>query len=133
MRDMKSKVEAREALASQTINTDTTTAGAIIDTLGFGEVLFGLQSATITLGTATPLIEHGDASDLADAAAVADSMLNGTEAGAQLIVTDDNAIKTVGYVGDKRYVRLSVVSTASCNGVFSAFAVLGRPADGPVA
>lgn len=97
------------------ITTDTTTAGAIIDTQGYGAVEFILIMGSRTDGTYTPLIEEGDDSGLSDAAAVADANLFGTEAAAALSAS--NTVKSIGYrVGKYRYVRLSIVSTSVTSG-----------------
>lgn len=127
-KDMHNNILQKPALNPQAIATDTTTAGVIIDTQGFESVEFIIQSATITDGTYTPLIEEGDASDLSDASAVADADLLGTEAAAAFAAADDNEAKRVGYKGQKRYVRLSLVSAGtSTGGTLAAIAVLGHP------
>jgi hypothetical protein len=54
--------------------------------------------------TFTVLVEHGDAANLSDAAAVPDEQLVGTEALASFIFSDDNKCFKIGYIGGKRYV-----------------------------
>ena len=132
MKDQRSDLSVLEALAAQTISTDTTTVGAIIDRKGFEAVTIAMAAATLTDGTYTPLLEEGDDSGLSDAAAVADADLIGTEAGEAFAATDDNTVKTLGYIGTKRYVRLSIVSAStSSGGALSAVAILGCPHDAP--
>jgi hypothetical protein len=104
------------ALNIQAISTDTTTAGVIIDTQGFASIEFVMQSGTLTDGAYLPLIQDGDDSGLSDAAAVDDTFLTNTEASAAFALADDNAVKSIGYVGHKRYVRLSIVSSATSSG-----------------
>ena len=133
-KDLKNSVISKVALNIQAISTNTTTAGAIIDTLGYESVTFVLQSGTLTDGAYTPLIEDGDNSGLSDAAAVADDFLLGTEAGAAFALTDDNTTKRIGYVGKKRYVRVSVVSTSvSSGGTLGGVCVLGSAITRPTA
>lgn len=135
MRDLASNVKVSVGLTPQTIATDTTTVGAIIDTKGFSSLTFAL-AAEWTDGTYTPLVEDGDDSGLSDAAAVVDSELlptsdTGPEADAALAA--DGASK-IGYAGNKRYVRLSVVSASTSVGaVVSAVAVQDRASLAPVA
>jgi hypothetical protein len=125
--DMHNIVLQKPALNPGTINTDATTAGTIIDTDGFEALEFVVQSGTVTAGTFTPLIEHSDNADFSGSSAVDDDDLLGTEADAAFAAADDNEAKRIGYRGEKRYVRLSLVSASSANGVIGALAILGRP------
>jgi len=124
--DLHSQIFCANALSNATIATDTTTVGAIIDTAGYESLEFIIKSGTRTDGTFTPLIQDGDDSGLSDAAAVSDTFLVGTEAAAA--ITASNALGRIGYVGKKRYVRLSIVSTSVTTGCtsFGAVAVLGN-------
>ena len=131
MRDMKNKVLVTEALVISAITSDTTTVGTIVDTRGYDECLVAILSGALATGVFTPVLEYGDASDLADAAAVPSDMLGGTLADATFAATDDRVVKTLGYVGDKRYIRLSIVTTGGAAGGIAATAILGRPTDGP--
>lgn len=134
MKDLHNNIKPEVALDITAISTDTTTAGNIIDLQGFGSVEFVILSGTLTDGTYTPLIQEGDDSGLSDAAAVADASLLGTEAAAAFAATDDDTVKRIGYIGNKRYVRLSIVSAStSSGGTLSAISLKGRPADAPVA
>lgn len=129
MKDMHNNILQKVALNIQAISSDTTTVGNIIDTRGFQSLEFVNISGTITDGDYALLIEHGDASNLSDAAAVADSDLIGTEAAASFDAdTDDNLALRVGYIGEKRYVRASLVSTnTTTGGTLGVLAILGNP------
>ncbi len=134
MRDLHNNIKVEKALNTTAISSDTTTTGSIIDMQGFGAVEFIIQSGTLTDGSYTPLIEEGTLSNLGDATAVADSNLLGTEADAAFALTDDNKVKKIGYIGNKRYVRLSIVSAdTTTGGTVSAVAVKGNAGDRPVA
>ena len=127
-RELKSTTSPVVALNTTAISSDTTTNGVIIDTAGYESILFVIQSGTITDGTYTPLIQEGDDSGLSDAASVVDADLTNTEASVAFAATDDNAVKSIAYVGDKRYVRLNIVSAStSSGGTLSAVAVKGDP------
>ena len=133
-KDLYNKILQKVAFNTQAISTDTTTNGEIIDLQGFDSATFIIQSGSLTDGTYTPLVHEGNESDLSDAAAVADADLIGTEAGAAFSATDDNKAKRIGYVGGKRYIRLSLVSAStSTGGTLSSVAVLSdadiRPTD----
>ena len=132
-KDLHNNTVGSVALAAA-ISSNTTTAGNIIDTRGFEAIEFYIASGTLTDGAYAVLVEDGDESNLSDAAAVADDQLLGTEANASFTDTDDNTVKRIGYVGGKRYVRLSLVSTSvSTGGSFTAIAVQGTAANNPTA
>lgn len=133
-RDLHSNIKATPALNAQSIATNTTVNGAIIDTLGFESLEFLIQSATITDGTFAPSLTEGSQANLSDGAAVAAADMIGTVAAATFIATDDNVTKKLGYKGSKRYVRLSLTSTGvTTGGAMSGTAVLGDPHHAPVA
>ncbi len=133
MRDLHNKIKVGVALNISAISTNTTTAGAIIDKRGYRSVEFIIMSGTLTDGTYTPLIEESDNADLSSSNAVADADLLGTEAAAALIATEDNTTKKVGYIGGKRYVRMSVVSTGvTTGGTVLGVALRANAADLPV-
>lgn len=130
--DLHNNVKAVQALNHQTINTNTTTAGVIIDTQGFESIEWVIQSAAITDGTYVAKIEDGDDSGLSDAADVATELVLGTLP--SFGAADDNVVKRVGCIAKKRYVRLSLVSTGvTTGGALGAVAVQGHPHSMPVA
>lgn len=114
--DLHHQINTAVALDNQAITTDTTTVGNIIDTLNYNGLEFVIQSATLTDGAYTPKIEDGDDSGLSDAADVSTTYLLGTIAEATFALTDDDTSKRIGYVGKKRYVRLSLVSASTSTG-----------------
>lgn len=129
MKDLHSNILQKVALNIQAISSDTTTVGNIIDTRGFQSCEFVNISGTITDGDYALLIEHGDEANLSDAAPVADADLIGTEAAASFDADDDdNKALRVGYIGEKRYVRASLVSTnTTSGGTLGVLAILGHP------
>lgn len=127
-REIKNTINHINAFDIQAITTDTTTVGNIIDTEGFDSFSFLLLSGTLTDGTFTPLIEDGDDSGLSDAAAVSDTFLEVSEADTAFTASEDNTSKTIAYVGNKRFIRLSIVSAStSSGGTIGAVALLGHP------
>lgn len=130
--DSKNNIKAQVALNIQTIATDTTTAGTSVDLLGYNSATIAIHSGTLTDGTYTPVLSDSD--DNSTFTAVADDFLIGTEADASFVATDDNKIKTIGYVGGKRYIKLSIVSASTTSGgILGAQALLGHPNHAPVA
>ena len=130
--DIHSDMNVAVALLAQDITSDTTTAGAIIDTAGLEGLEFTVSSATITDGVYTILLEDGDDSGLSDAAAVTGDDLLGNNP--RFILTDDDIATRVGYVGNKQFVRLSIVSTGTTTGgAFAATAIQIMAKHQPVA
>lgn len=127
--DLKSDISNLNAFTPATINSDTTTAGVEIDTLGFESLTFLMRASTYTDGTYTPLIQESDTSG-SYSGSVADNDLIGTEADAALSAA---GVSRIGYVGTKRYVKLSFVSASTSTGAtLDAVAVLGSPKTAPV-
>ena len=132
-KDLHHNIDDRVALNPQAISTNTTTAGAIIDTSGYESIEFLTYTKAVTDGTYTVKLEEGDDAALSDAAVIASDYVLGTLPA--LVAADDNAVARVGCLPTKRYVRLSLVSTGVTTGVdiAGALAVLGNPANAPVA
>lgn len=130
-RDLSSVVKLTSARNAAAITTNTTTNGVEIDTQGYDSVTFALQSAARTDGTYTPLIQETNTSG-SGYTDVADADLIGTEAAAAISAA--NTVTKIGYVGNKRYVRLSIVSTSVTSGAtVGALAILGGASQAPVA
>ena len=127
-RDLHNNMDERVALATQLINTDTTTAGVIIDTAGYESLEFIMQAGVVTAGDVTLIMQDGDDSGLSDVATVASDFVLGS-----LVTLDATGITRVGYVGKKRYVRVSAVSDTSANLTVGVVAVLSNPHSAPVA
>lgn len=131
--DLHHNIKTVISLAAQTINSNTTTVGAIIDTAGFESVEFSVQVGTITDGAYALVLEQGDDSGLSDAAAVPSDEVLGDLTG--FVAADDDSVKRVGSIGKKRYQRLSIVSTGVTTGAagVAAQAILGHAHSNPVA
>ncbi len=123
-------------LAAQT-NDSTARVSSIIDTRGYQSCELVLVNGTNTDATATfaVLVEDGDDSGLTDNAAVADAELLGTEVLAAFTFADDGETRKIGYVGNKRYVRVTVTPTSNDAGnwFMAGVAILGHPELAPTA
>lgn len=122
MRDGLSGKRIRPLIAPGAAVTDTTAiVSSIIDCLGYDSVTLAFVTGTNADAdaTATVLLEEGDASNLSDNAAVADadmvSMTAGTapETAAAFTFADDAETRAIGYIGSKRYIRLTVTPVAN--------------------
>lgn len=130
--DLKSDVQVVRAIDA-TLSGTTPSKGNVIDTLGFESITFAFQTGTVTdAGTASGFaFEIQESDTTADAAftAVADDDLIGLESA--LTVTDDAADNvmagTIGYRGNKRYVRVVVTGTTGTNAAVNGLCIKGHP------
>lgn len=134
--DLIHPVPAIAPVAART--TNTAIVSSIIDTLGFDSCTFLIQTGTNTDSDVTFAVtmEHGDNSALSDTAAPAAADLVGGAAAltnAAFNFGDDNECRKVGYIGAKRYVRLTITPTGNDAGniFLAAIALLGNPASPP--
>ena len=109
------------AFSTALINTATTTNGAKLDLAGFESCTFSMHCGVVTAGAVTPLVEDSD--DNTTFAPVTDTFLIGTEAAAAAALLATGAVATIGYVGKKRYARLSYVSDGTTNLTVGATAI----------
>lgn len=137
MRDQANELKLMPVI-SPAANTDLDSplVGAIIDRQGFESLTYAIATGALTDvdATYTVLLEESDASDMSGANAVADADLIGTEAAAGFDQDDDGSTRKIGYVGSKRYTRLTVWPTGADTGdsPVAAIAILGRPHEAPV-
>ena len=138
MRDQMNSLHVLSAIPPVAARTDNTAiVSSIIDTLGYGACTFAIVTGTNTDVNATFAVtmDEGDASDLSGSNAVAAADLVGTYALAGYTFADDAETRKIGYVGTKRYVRLTITPTGNDSGnIFvAAVAVLGMPSIAPTA
>lgn len=108
-------VRALSPVATPVDNTPQVTQ--IIDMYGAKALLFAIATGALpdADATFTVLVEHGDVANLSDAAAVPDADLLGTEALASFTFADDDETRKIGYIGRKRYVRLTITPAANAS------------------
>jgi hypothetical protein len=133
MRDLHNQIHTVPLITPIAARTDNTAiVSAIIDTRDYGSCELVLITGANTDANATfaVLVEDGDNSGLSDNAAVSDDYLLGTEALASFTFADDGETRKIGYVGPKRYVRMTVTPSGNDSGnIFIAgVAIMGHPA-----
>lgn len=114
--DMRNPAEYAIAL-SATLSGTTPAAGGLIDMQGWEALTFTVSTGTVTdAGTASGFafeVQESDTTAAADFTAVADADLIGLESA--LTVTDDASdnvlVGSIGYRGEKRYVRIVATGT----------------------
>lgn len=135
MRDLANNIHVVPVVAPAAAVADNTAwVGAIVDKRGYESLTYLIAAGSLADADATftALLEEGDASNLSDAAAVADVDLVGTEALASFTYAADGKCFKLGYVGNRRYTRLTVTPANNAGSAFlAAVAVLGHPAIAP--
>lgn len=113
--DKHNQIEVRRVIDPVVATDDTALVGQIIDTAGLEAVELSIALGTLvdSNATFTAKLEEGAAADLSDAADVADGDMIGTEAGASFTFADDNETRKLGYVGTKRYIRLTITPSGN--------------------
>ena len=117
--ELHNNVKVSRALSPVAAGTDNTAyVSQILDTANFAnnELAILIGANTDADATYTVLIEEGAASNLSDAAAVADADLLGTEAQASFDYSDDNETRKIGYIGNKRYIRATITPANNAAG-----------------
>ena len=121
MKDQMNHLYPKRVISPVSVADTTAQVGQIIDRAGFGSLTYVIATGSIADADATftVLLEEGDASNLSDNAAVADadmvSMTAGTapETAAAFTFADDAETRAIGYIGSKRYIRLTVTPVAN--------------------
>ncbi len=135
MRDLYSNISVQRAISPVSVADNTAQVSQIIDRAGYDSLVFAISTGSIADADATftVLVEDGDNSALSDNAAVADAELNGTESAAGFQFDDDNETRKIGYVGAKRYVRLTITPANNASAaLISAVAILSNPQQSPL-
>jgi hypothetical protein len=139
MRDLANNIAVRPVIAPAANNNLGTTplVGTVIDRLGFESLSYAIITGALTDVNATyaVLLEESDAANMDPANAVADADLIGTEEAAGFTFANDGVTKKLGYVGNKRYTRLTITPTGADSGdsPIAAIAILGNAHNRPVA
>lgn len=136
MQDEMNEMHPLRVISPVSVADNTAQVGQIIDRMGFHALTYIIQTGSLADADATftVLLEEGATANLADAAAVADSDLIGTEALASFTFAEDDKTRKLGYKGSKRYTRLTITPANNASAaLISAVAILGEPDMQPTA
>jgi hypothetical protein len=136
MKDLFNAIHPLRVISPVSVADTTAQVGQIIDKKGFESLTYVIATGSIADADATftVLLEESDDSGMSGATAVADADLLGTEVLAAFQYDDDNETRKLGYIGSKRYTRLTITPVANASAaVIAAVAVLGSPAIAPTA
>lgn len=133
-RDLHNNIAPKRAISPVSVSDNTAAVSQIIDLNGYESLEFVILAGSLADADATftVLVEDGAASNLSDAAAVDDKFLLGTEAQASFTFASDDKVFKIGYVGSKRYVRLTITPANNASAaLIAAVAILGHPRNHP--
>lgn len=124
MKDLFNRIAVVDAVEAPALNTnsDTDIVSAIVDLAGYESALFLIINGALTdAGVVVSVkLEEGDDSGLSDAAAVATTQIQLDNGSGRMDATpesgfhaaydqgDDNKTFKIGYLGSKRYLRLTL-------------------------
>lgn len=137
--DLHNNIHPLIAIAPVAARTDNTAiVSSIVDTRGYNACEFVIVTGTNTDADVTFTVLVEDADEVAfnvTNAAVPDSGLLGTELLAGFAFGDDGETRKIGYIGGKRFVRVTI--TPANNGAGDIFLaavwILGSPSLAPTA
>jgi hypothetical protein len=133
-KDLASLIDCDFAIAPAVETGNTAHVSSIIDTFGYESLVFAIIVGTLSDSgcTLTPSFEHGDDSALADTAVPDAADLVGTVANCTFDQDDDNEVRWIGYVGKKRYVRMTLTPASNAGNIpLAAIAIKGNPTNIP--
>ena len=121
MHDHLSEITVKRVIdADEGAGDNVAKVGQIIDHQGYEGATYIIVTGTIADADATftVLLDEGDTATLTDAAAVADAnMISQSSAAPETAAAfnfgDDNEVRTLGYIGSKRYTRLTLTPAAN--------------------
>lgn len=136
MKDLMNNIDVKRAISPVSVADNTAQVSQIIDRRGFDSCTFVIATGSLADADVTfaVLLEESDDSGFSTSNAVADADLLGTEALAGFQFDDDNECRKLGYVGGKRYLRLTITPSGNASAaVLCAVAILGHPSLVPTA
>lgn len=134
MRDLHNNIHTKRALSPVSVADTTAQVCQIIDRADYDSLEYVIVTGSISDADATftVLLEESDDSGMSGATAVADADLLGTEVLAAFQFDDDNETRKLGYIGKKRYTRMTITPVANASAaLLCVVAILGHPANAP--
>lgn len=121
MRDSVSNVLVKRAHSPYYYSADTVFQSQIIDLQGYDSCYFAIATGALedANATFTVLMQESDnanftsANDVADADMVSQTYGTAPETAAGFQFDDDNEVRKIGYIGNKRYVRLYITPSGN--------------------
>jgi hypothetical protein len=140
MRDNISNKQVKRVLSPVSVADNTAQVGQVIDRQGYDSLAYLILTGSLADAdvTFTVLLEESDASGsgfaaVADADMVSQTSGTAPETAAGFQFDDDNEVRKIGYIGNKRYTRLTITPANNASaGLLAAVAVLENAEQKPV-
>lgn len=138
MRDLVTNMQAVH-LGNVTVSGTTPAVSAYVDLQGIGACTIMVINNTVTdAGTASGFtVTLQESTDTAAASASTVTVADTVGGAATIVVTSDSSDNTVsgalGYLGNERYVGITVTGTTGSDADITVIALLGKPAQTPAA
>ena len=115
-KDLHNIIKSRVALPLEEITSNNFFNGVLFDTTFFESIEFIAVGGTVTDGQYKLVLEDANQSNFSDGAPVAAEFLIGDP---DALITTSQGILSLGYVGHKRFVVASILSTGVTVGIAS--------------
>ncbi len=140
LRDFAHNAVVKRVISPVSSSNDAPLVGEVIDILGAKSCTFLIATGSLADAdmTAAVLLEESDAANMDGATPVVDAdMISQTagvapEAAAGFQFDDDNEVRKLGYIGNKRYVRLTVTPSNNASAALVAAVALLEMESRPV-
>jgi len=130
--DIRSDLKVSNALLAAIVS-NTTTAGAIIDTENFENgLMFTPHLSDWTDGTYTLLLEESDDAAMSGAVAITGDKLIGSLPALTAATVEGAVLESVGVISNLRYVQASLVSTGVTTGADAEVIAIQKGEERPV-
>lgn len=132
MKDLSNSITLKRVISPVSVADTTAQVGTAVDRKGFESVTYAIATGSIADADATFTVLLQESDDNSTYTDVADADLLGTEALAGFQFDDDNECRKLGYIGAKRYTKLTITPVANASAaLISAVAILGHAAVKP--
>ncbi len=133
MRDLANHINPKPVIQPVVVSDNTAQVGAVIDRLGFDSLTYVIETGTLVDADATfaVLLEESDVSGSGYTTVAAGDLI-GTLALAGFTFAADGVCRKLGYIGNKRYTRLTITPANNASAApLAAVAILGHPTSAP--
>lgn len=135
MRDMTNSKQVKRVLSPVSVSDNTAQVGQIIDHQAYDAATYVILTGSVADAdvTFTVLLEESDDSGLSGSNVVADADMvsqssSAPETAAGFQFDDDNEVRKLGYVGSKRYTRITITPANNASAaVLAACCILEKP------
>ena len=132
MKDLFNSITLKRVISPVSVSDNTAQTGQAVDRKGFESVTYAIATGSLADADATFTVLLQESDDNSTYTDVADADLLGTEALAGFQYDDDGEVRKIGYIGAKRYTKLTITPANNASAaVISAVCILGHAANQP--